>query len=345
MAGEKYLYALPLVNTALREPESKTSDSTLLAVLLLDLFEKITNKNPRSFDSWMSHVNGGLALVRSRDRNQFMAYTRLRLSIRLSLNLLISCCAADAQVPPALVQLRSDLEPYLDTNDPKWRTSGLVVKYANLRGDIQEGHLSNSDIISNALDLDEEFRSLTQAMPTTWLYNTTHLEEFSPRVYEQHFDTYPDHHITQSWNVLRLMRILLNDIIRMYCMQGASPFGQVASISSISDNAAGTIETMAKEICATVPQYTMNTKRYTDATEHSEIQRLRCYTLPFPLYVAGMYASPATRMQSWIVEQLRFMSDVVGLRNANLVAEVLERNDGTSPWSVYGVLGSYAFAA
>ncbi len=57
-AREKYSYALPLLNNALRSPETATSDSTLLAVLLLDLFEKFTNNNPRSTDSWMSHVNG-----------------------------------------------------------------------------------------------------------------------------------------------------------------------------------------------------------------------------------------------------------------------------------------------
>ncbi len=105
---------------ALKTPESATSDSTLLAVLLLDLYEKITNSNPRSSDLWMSHVKGALALVRLRDVTQFRDYIGLRLSVRLSINAVISCVAANPPVPAALTKLRSDLEPFLNKNDPKW---------------------------------------------------------------------------------------------------------------------------------------------------------------------------------------------------------------------------------
>ena len=67
ISREKYLSALTLLNKALKSSKSATSDSTLLAVLLLDLFEKITNSNPRSISSWMSHINGALALVELRE--------------------------------------------------------------------------------------------------------------------------------------------------------------------------------------------------------------------------------------------------------------------------------------
>ena len=53
-------------------------------------------------------------------------------------------------------------------------------------------------------------------MPLTWLCSTTYLEEASDRVFEEYYDTCLDHFITQGWNVLRVMRILLNDIIRTH---------------------------------------------------------------------------------------------------------------------------------
>lgn len=65
MARAQYLRALPLVNSALKSPES----ATLLAVLLLDLFEKILH------NSWMSHVNGALALVKLRGHAKLRQYT------------------------------------------------------------------------------------------------------------------------------------------------------------------------------------------------------------------------------------------------------------------------------
>ena len=345
LSRDKYLSALPLLNKTLRTPESAASDSTLLAVLLLDLYEKITNNNPRSIGSWMSHINGALALVDMRKEPLLQDYTGIRLSARLSTNLLISCVSANSPVPPALVKLRADLEPFLNIDDPKWRISGLVVKYANLKGAIQDGCLHSSDIIARATDLDCEFMLLAKYMPPRWLYNTIHLDESSDRVFEQHYDTYPDHMIAQSWNVLRIMRVLLNDMICVgYASRGTKPFNDTFLCDS-SPILTGCIDDIAKEICASVPQFT-NYEKTTPRTKfHCTTQRLRCYTLLFPLYVAGLYASAATRIKPWIVNQLRFMSKEMGIRNAGFIANILERDEGICPWDVYAVLGSYAFAA
>ena len=343
IAREKYLDALPLLNKALKSTESAASDSTLLAVLLLDLFEKITNRNPRSTNSWMSHVNGALALVKLRDQEHFQNYTALRLSARLSTNLLISCVAANAPVPSALTKLRSELEPYLNKDDPKWRISGLVIKYANLRGAIKDRCLSNSEILIRITELDLEFVSLTQNMPSPWLYVKTYPEDATERVLEQQYDTYPDHFTTQTWNVLRTMRILLNDLLRAYLIDSDS--GTEVTISRQAEVATITIDDLAKQICASAPQYTMSGDFTLESKDYSAAQSLRCYTLLFPLYVAGMYASPETKIKSWVTNQFRFMADEIGIRNVNVVADILERADGTSPWSVYAILGSYAFAA
>lgn len=345
MATAKYLYALPMLNKALNSPDSAKSDSTLLAVLLLDLFEKITNTNPRSTDSWMSHVNGALTLVKLRDNNRFHDYTGLRLSVRLSTNLLISCIAASAGVPPALVKLRSDLEPFLNKDDPKWRVSGLVVKYTTLTEAMQDHRLTNANIVACATELDREFMSLAETMPSTSLYHTMYLEEAAETVLEQHFHTYPDHFTTQTWNTLRIMRILLNNAICTYSVHVATEsFGMVSASRSWSI-AKHTLDIMAKEICAAAAQYTGYGGETSKSKDYSATQRLRCYTLLFPFYVAALYASPTTNIKPWVIQQLRFMSCEIGVRNASVVAEILETSTATCPWSVYAILGSYAFAA
>ena len=345
VSREKYLSALPLLNKALQTPGFVTSDSTLLAVLLLDLYEKITNNNPRSIGSWMGHINGALALVDLREEPPLQDYTGLRLSARLSTNLLISCVSAKCPVPPALVKLRSDLEPFLNKEDPKWRISGLVVKYANLRGAVQDGCLRSSDIITLAKELDHEFVLLAEHMPSTWLYSAAYLEETSEEVFEQRYDTYPDHFVTQSWNVLRVMRILLNDMIRAeYTPRGTKSLNNASSQRNLS-TADSCIDDTAKEICATAPQYIGIEKTTPRSRFYFTTQRLRCYTLLFPLYVSGLYASSTTQIKPWVIKQLRFMSEEMGIRNASLVREILERGEGICPWDLYAVLGGYAFAA
>ena len=342
---KKYLSALPLLNKALSAPESATSDSTLLAVLLLDLYEKIINNNPRSISSWMSHINGALALVALRKKSLLQDYTGLRLSARLSTNLLISCVSANSPVPPALVKLRSDLEPFLNKEDPKWRISGLVVKYANLKGAIEDGCLCVSDIITRATDLDFEFISLVKQMPSSWHYRTVCPEEVSEGVFEQRYDTYLDHLITQGWNVLRVMRILLNDILRKAHATRDKSSLDSASFYHKPPLASSSIDDLAKEICATAPQFMAYGKTTPRSSVYSATQKLQSYTLLFPLYVAGLYASSATQVKPWISQQLRFMYHDMGIRNAGVVVDILEKDERTCVWDVYAMLGSYAFAA
>lgn len=88
-ATEKYVSALRMTNKALQSPELATKDTTLLAALLLDLFEKITNVTHHS-NSWISHVIGALALVKLRGLENFRGPAALHILMRLSNNLIIS---------------------------------------------------------------------------------------------------------------------------------------------------------------------------------------------------------------------------------------------------------------
>lgn len=341
IARERYAYALPLLNEALASSETATSDSTLLAVLLMDLYEKITNNKPPSEDSWMSHVNGALALVKLRDHKQFQDQIGLRLSIRLSFTLGISVIAANVPVPPELVKLRTAIQPFVKQDDQKWLLSGLGLELAILRSAILYKELSESEIIDRATDLDYQFMMLDQTRPPDWHHGTTFLDEKSERVLEQHFDTYADHFITQVCNVVKILRIMLNNIIRTHLR----PNTNKASDMNILGIATNKIDNMAKKICASIPQYTGHETTKPKSKGYSETERLQCYTLFFPLYTAGMYASPETKIKTWIIEQLWYMSNELRVRNASVVAGILESGPGMDPWALYAMMGSYAFAA
>lgn len=342
LARKQYLLALPQVNAALQSAAEVSSDSTLLAVLLLDLFEKFLGES-RSTTAWMSHVHGALALIKLRGRSQLRKYIGLRLSARLSMNLLISCVAGSTRVPAALLDLRSDLEDFLDKNDPKWQVTGLVIKYASHDSDIRRGCHWKPDTINSMLALDEEFRKLANNMPTSWFFRTVLLEEPSRRALELHFHVYRDHAITQTWNVLRIMRILLHDMMRKHRLK----FLDDDKINTDSEQPYAAVETvnlLAKEICASVYQFTqLHDESY--HLQYSAAERARCYTLIFPLYVAAIYASASTGIKPWVVRQLCFLSDTTGIRQARTVVEVLGKGDNPEPWSIYTMLGSYAFAA
>ena len=345
VARGKYSYALPLVSQVLRSPESAITDSTFLAVLFLDLFEKITNRGTQRSEAWMSHVNGALALVELRGSKNLATYPGTRLSVRLVTNIVVSCITASKKAPLGLIKLRTNLEPYLNTSDPKWQISGLVIKYANLRAAIHRNILSDIDIVRTATQIDYEYMSLAQTMPLSWSYETKHLDKPSKGVLEQSFDIYPDHFICQTWNVLRTTRILLNDLIRKYSSRDSSTFSEASLIDCQTEVSTITINSIAYDICASVPQYTRFQPVDPADTLAVGAHRIQCYILLYPLYVAGSFASPSTNIKEWVLEQLRYLSTKVGIRNSAEVAEYLEIAPDTDPWKIHSLLGSYAFAA
>ncbi|KAK5028314.1 hypothetical protein LTS07_006405 [Exophiala sideris] len=344
LAHQEYLEALPLVNKALGSSEMVASDSTLLAVLLLDLFEKITNNNPRSTDSWMSHVKGALALFDFRQEQQLESHVSFRLSVRLVTNMVISCVAADAPVPSALIHLRRLMEPYIQ-GDPKWQVTGLCVEYANLRAAMLTGSLSRLEVLRRAKSLDHDYKSLADNLPPAWASQRVFLNKPSEHVFERYYDAHPDYFTAQTCNVIRIIRISLNDIIRTtyWAMSSTNDKDNLNFHGAIF--ATQIIDTMASDICAAAPQFTGAETAHTRIDEFYPVRKLHCYTLLIPLYVAGMYASEKTNVRPWVLKQLRLIASNSGIKNAGLVADMLERRDGTPLWSVYAILGSYAFAA
>ena len=358
-ARERYIRALHLTNKALKSPKEVAKDTTLLAALLLDLFEKITDSEPQTNKSWRSHMDGALALVNLRGLERFKDPSEFRVLVRLSTNYLISCVASGSAVPEDLIAIRAYAGKHLNVQDPKWRLSDLMVLYANLRSSSQKGILSYDECIAVSVELDRKLKVLDLDMPPSWQYSTTFLSQKSERVFDLHFDSYPDRNVTQARNVLRLVRILLNEsLIELYL-----PLNEDEKNVSFLNMAHKNIEKLAGEICASVTQYVdcdgaartrlsasekpEDSDRGIDETSHPHTpnHKMDCYTLIFPLYVAGRSKAAANSVRPWVIRQLYYVSNHFYIRNAELVAQILEMGTDVSPWEVYAMLGSYALAA
>jgi hypothetical protein len=203
------------------------------------------------------------------------------------------------------------------------------------------------DIIERILKLDDDLFALAFNMPPSWKPRTTFVGYDSERIYGWHFDSYADRHSTQTWNVHRLVRIILNEaLIDSYKVNATgSPTGPLPLLEPMKTN----IEAMASEICASVPQY-LDCRYAIPRPEpsnhiHTPAQNLDCYTLIFPLYVVGWSKSTPDSLKSWVIEQLHYMGSHFGIRNAELVGQILERGENLNPWAIYAMIGSYAFVA
>ena len=351
-AQHKYITALHQIHAAVQDPDTLAEDATLLSAIFLDLFEKMSNNVPSSDSAWVSHVQGAFTLVQKRGRGQFERPLGIKLLHRLCTNFLISCVASYQAVPPQLVQLRKDISSRVEPT-PKWNLMDHMASFVNLR----EAHIlslaSSSELVKRAKNADNLMLTMIGDLPPAWRYETVYIEKASERVFGESFDIYRDRHVTQFWNVVRTTRIFVNEMIRDRASRSKDLH------DSELQSAEQTISKLVLEICASVPQLTMTTSKSGAKSYNgkgSMIIRPRrqsndsppsmsCCTLLFPLYVAGRSAPLDSPVRIWVLEQLRFISAAVGLRRAGLVAKLLEEGGAVDPWTVYAMLGGYAFVA
>ena len=366
VARKRYISALHLTNQILDSPHESDKDTTLVVALLLDLFEKITDSGPQKAQSWVCHIHGGLALVRYCILEQFQDPLSIQILVTLASNYIISCIVSGSPVPDEVIAVRKFIGKYVDVQDPYWQITDTMADYANLRTEIEKGSLQVDDCIQAAMELELRLQAMDRDMPPSWQYSTTLLEHKSDRVFDRCFDSYPSRSVCQGWNGLRLLRILLNQCLLEHYL--ISPMGNQSSASI--EMARGNIKTLARKICASLPPYvdcggaalqrlsmskesnpfdqagsqTLNLGPSRSGHPHSPNHLLDCYTLIFPLYVAGI-SNADPRMRLWIIKKLRYMSSHFSIRGAEVVAQILERATDVDPWRVYSMLGSYAFAA
>ncbi|PQE32529.1 C6 transcription factor protein [Rutstroemia sp. NJR-2017a WRK4] len=345
LAREKYVSALRLTNKAIRSPGNARKDTTLMTSLLLDLFEKITNSQPRSDILWRSHVDGALALAQARGLERFMATSDLSMLMRVGTHCIMSCIASESLPSDTLHTLQAYIESQLGAQDPSMRFSNLMMHFAEIWNKTTDGLLPRDECVSLTSGLDEEFRVFELDLPLRWQFSTFTLDHPSPRSLDLNFNVYQDSKVCHARNMICVMRILLNESLIKHAQ--SSPRND-----DLMETAHDRIRHLTDFICASVPQYTdcggparsgvLLTKqegfRKEDHT-HDPNHQSSCYTLIFPLYIAARYRR---ELRPWVIDQLHYIGDHFRTRNAEVVAQILENGADVHTWKVFDMLGSYA---
>lgn len=71
LANKRYVVAIQNLGQALQNPKVLESDEILQSVLLLDVYEKLSNRKAHTAPSWMSHIQGAMSLVSARGSLNF----------------------------------------------------------------------------------------------------------------------------------------------------------------------------------------------------------------------------------------------------------------------------------
>ncbi len=213
-ARKSYGTALRLTNTALENAKEAVKDTTMLSILILGLFEMMTDPSLKSMKAWHKHVNGAAALAKMRGTAQFRTKSGVRMFTMLCQNVIITCIQKELPMPPALVSLRNELAGALEKPEPGIEISMPIYKVLQARYDIRTGGMSDPDVMLDRLnEIESEFERVISFFPDTWQYKVFRLAKPHKSVYKDTYHLYPSIWTTTVWNGLRGVRILILESI------------------------------------------------------------------------------------------------------------------------------------
>lgn len=256
-ARRSYGTALKLTNTALQDPAEAVKDSTMLSVLILGTYEFITGRTPQTMRAWQDHVNGAAALTRMRGIAPFRTKAGTRMFLMLCHSVLISCIQGGMPMPQSMLDLRDELGQFTNTNNPTWRIVEPICRALQIRYDIKNGTLSDTDeIVASLADVENEFAAIVDAMPRSWRYVCAQVNKPNAAILGSWCHIYPGFAQATTWNGMRTMRILVQEtILEQLCSSMARTSAPPMRHQVLLVKAMRMLELLGEAVVASTPQH------------------------------------------------------------------------------------------
>ncbi|KZF21817.1 hypothetical protein L228DRAFT_269271 [Xylona heveae TC161] len=232
-ARVRYGEALALVNQAIRDPVQAKSDALLLCVLLFGLYEATTCTS-QSITSFDHHLDGAVALIKYRGKEQTKNPHSLKLFLYIREQMLANCI----QKAKPLDDFPFDWGEYPPEANVSNELTAIARNIPNLR--IQANGLLSEirtpqvvarvrELLSAAQALDAEIAFWADSLPPEWCYHTVLRVKEPPEdtedaeVYAGDVDAYPDVWVANFWNSYRCHRIFILEVKLRCLMWLAAP--------------------------------------------------------------------------------------------------------------------------
>jgi hypothetical protein len=325
IARRTYAKALRKTNEALAHFSTACSNSTLVSVLLLGLFESIIWTHAGTPGCWTTHTRGAFAIIKLRGLQQFETSIGQQLFIQVATKVCINSLQQKLRLPTGLEDLIERVVQY-NPDSPPHQLIRLTSSVSNLAADIHVGTYSAPKAVRMLLQLDEEYKQFAEHLPLNWQYNKFTLEKPEEIVYGNTGHWYPDHRALQLWNSYRMTRILLNEAV--HALVDSTPTdSKTQSRCQAIDN----IEKMATEICASFSYFV----RCSNLGIHRSETTLMVPTLPtsralaasllWPLSAVRGASLASNDIRAYSVKSLRYLGTV---SRAPQAAEIASKDPG-----------------
>ncbi|KAJ9130088.1 Fungal transcriptional regulatory protein, N-terminal [Pleurostoma richardsiae] len=355
-ARASYADALQRVNVALASPRTARDDSTVLAVMVLGIFETITCAGEESLAAWTRHVQGAADLVIHRGTAQFDTPLGLHVFQEAVSHVLTLCSRYGQAVPPRIRFLRAEAAQRIPADDPAWTLSGAHIEVMDLYQRVDPERTAPclpdewEHLLSHAVEIDRRLEGLFDAkLSLHWRFKTVTDPAASPQlVYRGTYHVYYDTWVAKVWDGMRACRILLNQVI--YCLllrEGLAwaPHELAAdggAYAGLLRKAVATTVAMRDGILASVPQMlgfvhhdAATSTSYLDcsaagpaataADPPRHVPASGAYFLLWHLFLAGSLPMNPPETRDWVVDRLRAIRAMTGIQKAEYLADSIEK--------------------
>ncbi len=331
-ARRDYIKALQLTNAALRSPTQVKKDSTLFAVMILSIFETITGSNERSIAAWTEHINGAAALVKLRGPGQFRTEAGQRMYLQVTSSLMLSCIQRTVPMPQHIIALRAHAEKVIDVSSPVWKLSAIIIDFTIFRADAYSRNPPPAlEILARALDIESRFLALFEDTPESWRYEVAYSDEKPDVIWNGKFHVYKEAWMAHIWNGMRTCRIMLHEAIRDQLPLLSRSDNPVLDDKELELQERASMEVIIQlrdDVLASVPQNTQDTMRGTSFLADGS----RAYFILWPLYLVAAMNASTEEIRAWCIKRLRIIGDELGIRQAEVLADFLQRKKDVVVW-------------
>lgn len=265
---------------------------------------------------------------------QFRSAVGLLLFNQIDNNIRVGCIKRQLGLPSDLLTLSAQAAPFLDMASPISRFSAVTEALTEFLAAIENSQITEAAyVIRSARELDSETRSVGSGMSAAgWSYEVLLAEKDDSAVFGKAYHIYKNHRVAQTWNTIRMTRLLLNQIIHESLVH-ASPgdfWGMVPDhFSHPHENPAKIVREMATEILSSVPQFTNFSSD--GSVLFSPTVASSCFLL-WPLELVGSSRLSTAAMRTYAIGRLRYMDTQMKVRQARSVAEKLEQGSSSQDW-------------
>jgi hypothetical protein len=344
-AQKHYGDAIQKVNAALRSPESAKRDSTLLAIIILGIFENL-NGYQRNLDCWRGHVNGAASLIHLRGTEQFRTQQGCRLFFQTCQNMILACISRRIAIPPHVRAMQKEAERYVsDANESVWRFHMASMKVAELNARLLPGNYPISSehaqsVVQDGLTLFLELDCIAEEAPPDW--RPRWVGATGPGIFADYYYAFESYIVAQIFGGIWSFKIMLVDILRkaLANLRTSGRHGATPTQVDLIHDAIASTRQLQLDILATIPQHLRdifpithtpdpdaakaklstsfnNTGRhlspFRDAPKADRdlpfVRMTGGTQVQFPLFTAGAADPPGGAIRTWVINILRTLSN------------------------------------